>query len=133
VPKKYVEKVGDEGFKRRRSAQALQVVSSTPGVEIVVEAFEATGASAQRQAAVFKSVPDETTRAAALKRRDADIVYFLGGPVAEDVQRTPGLKLTAVRTNTVIFLDFTEQWDPKSPCTTGGFASRRATRSTGRP
>jgi hypothetical protein len=35
--------------------------------------------------------------------------------VAEDIQRTQGLKLTAVRTNTVIFLDFTEQWDPKSP------------------
>jgi peptide/nickel transport system substrate-binding protein len=64
---------------------------------------------------IFKSVPDETTRAAALKRGEAEVVYFLTGPVAQDVQRTPGLKLSAVRTNTVIFLDFTEQWDPKSP------------------
>src|SRR5206468_12731893 len=64
---------------------------------------------------VFKSVPDETTRAAALKRGEVDIAYFLNGPVAEDVRRTPGLKLTAQRTNAVFFLDFVDQWDPKSP------------------
>jgi peptide/nickel transport system substrate-binding protein len=64
---------------------------------------------------ILKSVPDETTRAAALKRGEADVVYFLGGPVAEDIRKTAGLTLTAVRTNTVFFLDFTEQWDPKSP------------------
>ncbi|PYM89320.1 MAG: hypothetical protein DME04_26660, partial [Candidatus Rokuibacteriota bacterium] len=29
--------------------------------------------------------------------------------------RTPGLKLVATRTNGVLFLDFAEQWDPKSP------------------
>src|SRR4030095_5807457 len=64
---------------------------------------------------VSKSAPDETTRAAALKRGEVDIAYYLNGPVAEDVKRTPGLKLTAVRSNSVFFLDFVEQWDPKSP------------------
>jgi peptide/nickel transport system substrate-binding protein len=117
VPKKYIEKVGDEGFKKAPiGAGPYKFVSSTPGVEIVVEAFEGYWRKVPSvKRLVFKSVPDETTRAAALKRRDADVVYFLGGPVAEDIQRTQGLKLTAVRTNTVIFLDFTEQWDPKSP------------------
>ena len=117
VPKKYVEKVGDEGFKKAPiGAGPYKFVSSTPGVEIVVEAFEGYWRKTPNvKRLVFKSVPDETTRAAALKRGDADVVYFLGGPVAEDVRRTPGLKLTAVRTNAVIFLDFTEQWDAKSP------------------
>ena len=117
VPKKYVEKVGDDGFKKAPiGAGPYKFVSSTPGVEIVLEAFDGYWRKTPSvKRLVFKSVPDETTRAAALKRGEAEIVYFLTGPVAQDVQKTPGLKLSAVRTNTVIFLDFVEQWDPKSP------------------
>ena len=117
VPKKYVERVGDEGFKKLPiGAGPYRFVSSTPGVELVLEAFEGYWRKAPSvKRLVFKSVPDETTRAAALKRSEVDIAYFLNGPVAEDVQRTPGLKLTAVRTNAVFFLDFVDQWDPKSP------------------
>src|SRR2546426_5561443 len=117
VPKKYVEKVGDDGFKKAPiGAGPYRFVSSTPGVELVVEAFDGYWRKTPSvKRLIFKSVPDETTRAAALKRGEAEVVYFLTGPVAQDVQRTPGLKLSAVRTNTVIFLDFTEQWDPKSP------------------
>src|SRR5213594_817000 len=117
VPKKYVEKVGDDGFKKAPiGAGPYRYVSSTPGIEIVVEAFEGYWRKTPSvKRLIFKSVPDETTRAAALKRGEADVVYFLGGPVAEDIRRTPGLKLSAVRSNAVFFLDFTEQWDPKSP------------------
>jgi peptide/nickel transport system substrate-binding protein len=117
VPKKYVEKVGDDGFKKAPiGAGPYRYVSSTPGIEIVVEAFEGYWRKTPSvKRLILKSVPDETTRAAALKRGEADVVYFLGGPVAEEIQRTPGLKLTAVRSNAVFFLDFTEQWDPKSP------------------
>src|SRR6059058_1248944 len=64
---------------------------------------------------VFRSMPDETTRAAALKAGDVDIVYLLAGPVAEDVKRTPGLRLAAAKPPGVTFLDLPEQWDPKSP------------------
>ena len=64
---------------------------------------------------VLKSVTDETTRAAALKRGEVDIAYFLNGPVAEEVRRTPGLRLMAMRTNAVFFLDLVDQWDAKSP------------------
>jgi peptide/nickel transport system substrate-binding protein len=69
----------------------------------------------QQQRLILRSVPDETTRAAALKRAEVDVAYYLTGPVAEDIRRSPGLTLTGWRTNTVFFLDFTEQWDPKSP------------------
>ena len=41
VPKKYVEKVGDEGYKKAPiGAGPYKFVSSTPGVEMVFEAFD---------------------------------------------------------------------------------------------
>src|SRR2546430_16512843 len=64
---------------------------------------------------VFRSMADETTRAAALKSGDVDIVYLLSGPTAEDIKHTPGLRLAAARPPGVPFLDLPEQWDPKSP------------------
>jgi peptide/nickel transport system substrate-binding protein len=60
-------------------------------------------------------MPDETTRASALKAGEVDIVYFLNGPVAQEIKRTPGLKLAAAMPPGVTFLDLPEQWDPKSP------------------
>jgi peptide/nickel transport system substrate-binding protein len=117
VPKKYVEGVGEEGFKKAPiGAGPYRFVSFTPGVELVLEAFDGYWRKAPSvKRLVFRSVPDETTRAAALKRGEVDVAYFLTGPVAEEVRRTPGLKLVATRTNGVFFLDFIEQWDPKSP------------------
>jgi peptide/nickel transport system substrate-binding protein len=117
VPKKYVEKVGDDGFKKAPiGAGPYRFVSMAPGLEVVMEAFEAYWRKVPSvKRVVFKSIPDETTRAAALKRGEIDIAYYLNGPVAEEVRRTPGLKLVATRTSGVFFLDFVEQWDPKSP------------------
>ena len=117
VPRKYVEKVGEEGFKKAPiGAGPYRFVSVSPGIELVLEAFEGYWRKVPSvKRLILKSVPDETTRAAALKRGEVDIAYFLNGPVAEDVRRTPGLRLMAVRTNAVFFLDFAEQWDPKSP------------------
>ncbi len=117
VPRKHVEKVGDEAFKKAPiGAGPYRFVSVSPGIELVLEAFEGYWRKVPSvKRLILKSVPDETTRAAALKRGEVDIAYFLGGPVAEDVRRTPGLRLMAVRTNAVFFLDFVEQWDPKSP------------------
>ena len=117
VPKKYVEKVGDEGFKKAPiGAGPYRVVSVNPGVEMVFEAFEGYWRKTPRvKRLVLRSLPDETTRGAALKRGDVDIAYFLNGPIAEEVRRTAGLKLMAVRSNTIFFLDFRDQWDAASP------------------
>jgi peptide/nickel transport system substrate-binding protein len=117
VPRKYIEKVGDEGFKKAPvGAGPYRFVSVSPGIELVLEAFDGYWRKAPTvKRLVIKSVPDETTRAAALKRGEVDIAYFLNGPVAEDVRRTPGLRLLAARTNAVFFLDFVDQWDAKSP------------------
>ncbi len=117
VPRKYLQAVGEEGFKKAPvGAGPYRVVSFTPGVEVSLEAFESYWRKVPRvKRLLFKSLPDETTRAAALKRGDVDIAYFLNGPIAEEIRRTQGLKLLAVRSNAVFFLDFRDQWDAASP------------------
>jgi len=117
VPRKYVEKVGEDGFKKAPiGAGPYRVVSSTPGVELVMEAFEGYWRKVPSvKRLVFRSMPDETTRAAALKAGDVDSAYLLSGPTAEEVKRTPGLRLAAAMPPGVVFLDLPEQWDPKSP------------------
>src|SRR5881296_1794253 len=117
VPKKYVEKVGEDGFKKAPiGAGPYRFVSFNPGVDLVMEAFDGYWRKVPSvKRLVFKSMPDETTRAAALKAGDVDIVYLLSGPIAADVKRTPGLRLAAAMPPGVVFLDLPEQWDPKSP------------------
>ncbi len=117
VPKKYVEKVGDEGFKKHPiGAGPYKFVSFTPGVELVLEAFEDYWRKAPSvKRLVMKVIPDESTRLAALKRGDVDIAYSIGGELAQELQRTPGLTLKAVVLQGPFWLYFTEQWDPKSP------------------
>ena len=81
VPKKYVEKVGDDGFKKAPvGAGPYRFVSFTPGVELVLEAYEQYWRKAPSvKRLVFKSSPDEATRLAMLKRGEADIAYCLQG------------------------------------------------------
>ena len=118
VPKKYVEKVGDDGFKRAPiGAGPYKFVSFTPGVELVLEANEhywRKTPSVKRL--VFKSIPDESTRLAMLKRGEADIAYSIRGALAEELKRTPGLTLKPNYPPGTFWLVFPEQWtDPKSP------------------
>ena len=42
---------------------------------------------------VFKSVLEEVTRLAMLKRGEMDIAYAIRGILAEELRRTPGLTL----------------------------------------
>src|SRR6059036_1733263 len=117
VPRKYVEKVGDDGFKKAPvGAGPYRVVSFTPGVELVMEAFDGYWRKTPSvKRLVFRSIPEEATRAAALKNGEVDIVYLLSGPIAEDVRRTPGLQLVPSKPPAVFWLEFLDQWDPKSP------------------
>jgi peptide/nickel transport system substrate-binding protein len=117
VPKKYVEKVGDDGFKRHPiGAGPYRFVSFQPGVELVLEANESYWRKTPSvKRLIFRSVPDDTTRLAMLKRGEADIAYSLRGPLGEEVRRTPGLTLKAAIPTFTEWLVFVEQWDPKSP------------------
>jgi len=117
VPKKYVEKVGDDGFKKAPiGAGPYKFVSFTAGIELVLEANEQYWRKVPGvKRLVFKSVTDDTTRLAMLKRGEADIAYSLRGALAEEVKRTPGFTLKASSPTFTEWVVFTEQWDPKSP------------------
>jgi peptide/nickel transport system substrate-binding protein len=117
VPRKYVEKVGDDGFKKApMGAGPYKFVSFTPGVELVLEAYEGYWRKMPSvKRLVFKVVPDEATRFAMLKRGEAEISYLLRGSLGEDLQKTPGYQLKAPLVSTTIWLVFPDQWDPKSP------------------
>src|SRR5262249_47292256 len=117
VPKKYVEKVGDDGFKKAPvGAGPYKFVSFAPGVELVLEAFEGYWRKVPNvKRLVFKAVPDEATRLAMLKRGEADVVYSIRGALAEELQRTPGLTLKPTVIPGTQWLVFVDQWNPKSP------------------
>ena len=64
---------------------------------------------------LWKVIPDETTRLAALKRGEVDIAYLFTGPTAGELKRTASLRLVPVLLEAPFWLDLPEQWDPKSP------------------
>jgi peptide/nickel transport system substrate-binding protein len=117
VPKKYVEKVGDEGFKKAPiGAGPYKFTSFNPGVELVLEAFDQYWRKPPTvKTLVFRVIPDEATRLAALKRGEVDIAYSIRGELAEDLRSTPGLSLKPALVQGVFCLYFPDQWDPKSP------------------
>ncbi len=117
VPKKYTEKVGEDGFKKAPvGAGPFKFVSFNPGVELVLEAFpDYWRKPPQVKRLVMRSIPDESTRAAAVKTGEVDFAYLFGGAVAEELRRSPGIKIVAPLVYGMYWLDFLDQWDPKSP------------------
>jgi peptide/nickel transport system substrate-binding protein len=117
VPKKYIEKVGEEAYKKAPvGAGPYKFVSFTPGVELTLEAFGDYWRKAPSvKRLVMRSIPDETTRAAAVKTGEVDAAYLFSGAVAEDLKRSPGVRVVAPLLYGVYWLDFLDQWDPKSP------------------
>ena len=117
VPKKYVEKVGEDGFKKAPvGAGPYRFVSYKPGVELVLEANEQYWRKpASVKTLVFRVIPDESTRLAALKRGELDVAYSITGPLAEELKATRGLALKPTYFPFTTWLVFTEQWNPKSP------------------
>src|SRR5213594_4216811 len=95
VPKKYVEKVGDDGFKKHPIGLGpYKFVSNNPGIEVVLE---------------------PNTRAAMLKKGEVDVAYLLDAPAALELKRDPNIRLAFSGAIGIHFLDFFDQWDPKSP------------------
>jgi peptide/nickel transport system substrate-binding protein len=117
VPKKYVEQVGEEGFKKAPiGAGPYKFVAFKPGVELTLEAHEGYWRKPPAvKTLVFRTIPDESTRLAALTRGEVDVAYSITGPLAEEVKRTPGLQLVPTYFLFTTWLVFPDQWDPKSP------------------
>ena len=117
VPRKYIQKVGEEGFKKAPvGAGPYKLASFKPGVELVLEANEQYWRKTPSvKTLVVRSIPDEATRLAMLKRGEADIAYVFRGALAEELRRSPGLTLKPYYLPLPLWYVFTEQWDPKSP------------------
>jgi peptide/nickel transport system substrate-binding protein len=116
VPKSYVEKVGDDGFKKAPiGAGPYKFVAFNPGVELTMEAFEGYWRKTPNiKRIVLRSIPDESTRLAALKTGEVDGIYWVSGELAAELQRTPGLRLDVSHT-AAFGVYFPEQWNAKSP------------------
>jgi len=117
VPKRYLTQVGDEAFRKHPiGAGPYKFVSHTPGVEVV---FEANPGYWRRVPAVkrliMRSVSEGSTRVAMLKKGEADMAFLLEGPDAESVVRDERLALEATRQPSAMWIEFADQWDPKSP------------------
>jgi peptide/nickel transport system substrate-binding protein len=117
VPRKYIEKVGEEGFRRQPVGLGpYRFVRQTPGVELVLEANEQYWRKKPSiKTLVFKGVPDRTTRLAMLKTGEADIGYLMVGVEASTIQADAKLRLARVIPPATWWLDFPEQFNPKSP------------------
>ncbi len=117
VPKKYVEKVGVEGFKKAPiGAGPYKFASFSPGVELVLEAFDGYWRKTPNvKRLAFRVIPDEATRLAALKGGEVDIVYSIRGELAEELRSSPGLTLKPSVIQGTFWLAFLDQWNEKSP------------------
>ena len=117
VPRKYIEKVGEDAFKKAPvGAGPYRFVRMSPGLEVVLEANDGYWRKKPSiRRLVFKGVPDRTTRLAMLKTGEADIGYLMVGVEAETIKADPKLRLLHVIPSATWWLDFPEQWNPKSP------------------
>jgi peptide/nickel transport system substrate-binding protein len=117
VPKKYLTQVGDDGFKKHPiGAGPYRFVSHKPGIEVVLEAFPGYWRRVPVvKTWVMKSVPESTTRAVMLKSGEADMAVALDGVDAESVKRDPRMQVVPSKHASIFWIEFTEQWDPKSP------------------
>src|SRR5213594_3995054 len=117
VPKKYIEKVGDDGFKKAPiGAGPYRFVSFNPGVELVFEAVDKYWRKPPHvKRLVFKTIPDPSTRFAALRPGEIDISYWMTASLGDELRRTPGLTLKPSLANNSYWVYFVDQWDPKSP------------------
>ena len=117
LPRKYFEQVGADGFKQKPvGAGPYKFVSQRPGIDIVLEAFPGYWRHVPYvKRLTLKGVPDSTTRAAMLKSGETDYALVLDGPDAEAVKHDPRLGLSCSRHPSIFWVEFPDQWDPKSP------------------
>jgi peptide/nickel transport system substrate-binding protein len=117
VPKKYIEQVGADAFRQRPiGAGPYRFVSQRPGIDVIFEANPKYWRKVPNvKKLVLKGVPDSTTRLAMLKSGETDIALALDGPEAEAVKKDPRMMLVDSRHASIFWIEFADQWDPKSP------------------
>lgn len=117
VPKKYVERVGDAGFKKNPiGAGPYKFVEFVPGVKLVGEAFEGYWRKVPHiKRMEFHTISEPATRLAMVRRGEMDAATLMQGVFNEDVRKDPKLRLFSPLSATHWLVSMTPQWDPKSP------------------
>lgn len=117
VPKRYIERVGDDGFRAHPiGAGPYRLVRFEPGVEFVFEASPYYWRKTpQIRRLVIKVIPDAATRLAAVTRGEIDVAYGLSDALADKARRTPGLRLRTANIPVTNFVIFADQNVPGSP------------------
>lgn len=100
------EKLGPEGFSRKPvGAGPFEVVEWVKDDHLelrAVERYWRTGAKVQRL--VFRPVPSEASRVAALQSGDVDVVAILPPSVVERLKQRANVKVVSIPSNRVVFL-----------------------------
>ena len=117
LPKNYLTQVGDDGFRKHPvGAGPYKFVRHKPGVEVELEAFPGYWRRVPNvKTLIMRSVPEATTRAVMVKTGEADFGLVLDGPDAEGIRRDPRMQVVSSKHASIFWIEFTEQWDPKSP------------------
>jgi peptide/nickel transport system substrate-binding protein len=117
VPKRYVEKVGDAGYKKNPvGCGPYKFIEFRPGVRIVGEAFEEFWRKVPHVKRMeFYWVPEAATRLAMVRRGEVDIATYMADVFYHDVKRDPKLRMLAPLSPNQLMVYIPSQWDAKSP------------------
>jgi peptide/nickel transport system substrate-binding protein len=117
VPKNYMERVGEAGFKKHPvGAGPYKFVEFVPGVRFVGEAFEDYWKKVPHiKRMEFYTIPEPSTRMSMVKRGEVDIAYLMQGIFYENVKKDPNLRLLSPLSPARYVMYIASQWEPKSP------------------
>lgn len=117
VPKKYIEKVGDAGFKKNPvGCGPYKFVEFVPGVKLGGEAYEQFWRKVPNiKRMEFITVTETATRLAMVKRGEVDVATLMIDVFYQDVKKDPKLRLLVPFSPSQRLVYIPAQWDPKSP------------------
>jgi peptide/nickel transport system substrate-binding protein len=120
IPKKYVEQVGDDTYGEKGiAAGPFKFVKRARLQYAELEAFEDFHDKSRVprvKNVVLRVVPEITTRLAALKTGEADIIEGVVGPLIQEVKNIPGVKLASSKKTAVLDMAFHDLYfDAPSP------------------
>jgi peptide/nickel transport system substrate-binding protein len=118
IPKKYFEKVGEEGFaKAPVGTGPWKFVSRSVKEELKLEAFEDYWNKDHRpkiKSLTIKIIPEDLTRVAAFKTGAVDWVDGVPPSMVEEFKKMPGVKTVSLVSGNNLYIDFNAHME-KSP------------------
>lgn len=117
VPKKYVEKVGDAGFKRQPiGCGPYKFVEFETGVRVIGEAFEGYWRKVPHiKRMEILIIPEPSTRLVMAMRGEVDMASSVQSVLPKGDKKDLKLRIQPSVSSTVWLVQMANQWDPKSP------------------